>query len=80
MAGYSQSASKESSCDSCFLQDFVSFLVNNVDNPMWLFEVLKEVFNGVLSTFLSILGVLSTCVGPNGVRPKRKKVERRELR
>ena len=47
---------------------------------MWLFEVLKEVFNGVLSTLLSILGVLSTCVGPNGVRPKRKKVERRELR
>ncbi|XP_073243732.1 uncharacterized protein [Porites lutea] len=40
--GYSQSASKESSCDSCFLQDFVSFLINNVDNPMWLFEVLKE--------------------------------------
>ena len=31
---------------------------------MWLFEVLKEVFNGVLSTFLSILGVLSTCAGP----------------
>ena len=31
---------------------------------MWLFEVLKEVCNGVVPTCLSILGVLSTCAGP----------------
>ncbi|KAM7440704.1 RNA-binding motif [Porites harrisoni] len=37
----SQSASKDS-CDKCFLQEFVSSLINNVVNPSWLFDVLQE--------------------------------------
>ena len=42
-AADAQSTSKMS-CNSSFLQDFVLSLVNYVENPLWLFEVLQEVF------------------------------------
>jgi len=42
-AADSQSVSKVS-CNSSFLQDFVLSLINYVENPLWLFEVLQEVF------------------------------------
>ena len=42
-AADSQSVSKMS-CNSSFLQDFVLSSVNYVENPLWLFEVLQEVF------------------------------------
>lgn len=41
-AAQSQSVSQKSSEDS-YLHKFVCSLISNVDNPMWLFEVVKEV-------------------------------------
>ena len=41
-AADSQTTSKMSR-NSSFLQDFVLSLVNYVENPVWLFEVLQEV-------------------------------------
>ena len=33
------------SVDSCYLHKFVSSLISGVSNPLWLFEVLQEVFH-----------------------------------
>lgn len=57
LAAQLASASKVS-CDSCYLQKFVYSLINSVDNPLWLFEVLKQVF----SEFFAVVVVFFCCL------------------